>query len=381
MYDDDEDCMNKCKHDHVSDADERLLKEYIYVRKTQGAKVPDVKNAWKCFDKHREDGGRALRLWGRCAAAASVALLIGVGCVFFGTGSQSVRLSSVADGGTLPDCKRTDKLVNGLHEVNDRARKINGFLALAGDDDSHSGDSHQQDSSALSANARVKIAAMKVLNIAITTVVAPKGAVRELTLSDGTVVVLNAGSKISYPVSFYGSERKVKLTGEAFFNVAKDIAHPFVVTAGDMVATVLGTQFDINSWKEDNVMLTLVSGLVKVSDRRDNGRMAMVWPGQRATLGVGDNITTAEADTTLALKWKNGLFAFANTKITDAIDEINRWYGVSIQIDSALPASHTLTLELPRSTGLKALVDVICKENGMQVVYKGDEIMLMRVED
>lgn len=170
--------------------------------------------------------------------------------------------------------------------------------------------------------------------IAYNTLSTPYGGQYQMTLQDGTKVWLNAGSSLRFPASFPGNERKVTLTGEAYFEVAKDIARPFLVTVNTgsgtpMTVRVLGTHFNINAYPdEQHNVVTLLEGAVKVDCGPAN---ALLVPGKEAILNkAAGKISIKNGDTEAAVAWKNGYFLFDNEKVESIMRQISRWYDVEI---------------------------------------------------
>lgn len=160
------------------------------------------------------------------------------------------------------------------------------------------------------------------------------GNVVHITMSDGTKVWLNAASTLHYPVAFTGDERRVEISGEAYFEVAPNADAPFVVNKGSMEIAVLGTSFNVNAYgEEDDVKVTLLEGKVKVM----NEGTAILKPGEQAVVNqTGEISVHRNFDQEAVMAWKNGLFHFDNTSIEVIIRQIERWYDVSIEYDSTL---------------------------------------------
>lgn len=164
----------------------------------------------------------------------------------------------------------------------------------------------------------------------------PRGGQYHLTLGDGTQVWLDAASSIRFPVSFTGDSRKVQITGEAYFEVAKDKAHPFIVTAGNQTVQVLGTHFNINSYvDEPSIRTTLLEGSVKVTNTK-TGETGTLIPGQQSILN-NDKLSVKEADTEEAIAWKNGYFVFNDESISSIMRKLSRWYDVDIVYNGPVP--------------------------------------------
>lgn len=155
----------------------------------------------------------------------------------------------------------------------------------------------------------------------------PRGGRFTLTLSDGTLVWLNAASKLTYPTTFNGKERIVELEGQAYFEVAKDASRPFHVKAGKLNINVLGTSFDVMAYPDEkNVYTTLVEGSVQV---QDNNTAKVLLPQQQAVADLKTGALLVQSvNTDKALAWKNGLFIFNNADFESLLREIARWYDV-----------------------------------------------------
>ena len=170
--------------------------------------------------------------------------------------------------------------------------------------------------------------------LAWNTIATPRAGQYELILPDGTKVWLNAETKLRYPVRFDSAERRVELTGEAYFEVAHDKAKPFLVSTATQLITVLGTHFNINGYAdEDDVTTTLFEGSVKVANQT-SGKTAMLVPGKQAIILKGEgNIEVATAQLDKVMAWRNGYFVFDNEDIKDVMKVISRWYDVDVSFN------------------------------------------------
>lgn len=167
------------------------------------------------------------------------------------------------------------------------------------------------------------------------TISTPRGGQYQVTLSDGTKVWLNAASSIRFPVVFIGKERKVEITGEAYFEVAKNKEKPFKVKASSSEIEVLGTHFNVNSYDDEaSVKTTLLEGSVKISvPALGNDQTAkFLKPGQQAGISKAGRIDVMSgADIEEAIAWKNGLFIFNSTDVKSIMRQISRWYDVEVE--------------------------------------------------
>ncbi|GAO43524.1 FecR family protein [Flavihumibacter petaseus] len=201
----------------------------------------------------------------------------------------------------------------------------------------------------------------------------PRGSKKiNLTLSDGTLVSLNAGSTIRYPAGFTGAIRVVELKGEAYFEVAKDKKHPFTVHTGSGDVEVLGTHFNVNTSRFDSVMqVTLLEGSVKVSH---NGRSDVLHPGEQAV--VGDVIDVSRAvESKQVLAWTNEEFNFTGMDLREILKEIERWYDVDITIAQNVPEMR-LSGILSRNLSVRQVLDIVSLSSGIQFTINNKIIMV-----
>lgn len=169
--------------------------------------------------------------------------------------------------------------------------------------------------------------------LAYNSVETPRGGQYQLTLPDGTKVWLNAASSLRYPIAFTGHERQVELTGEGYFEVAKNKAKPFKVYTDRQIVEVLGTHFDINAYSDESSTRTsLVEGSVSVSNLR-SGDKIKIRPGQQSI--VSSNIIIKNIDVDEAVAWKNGYFMFDEEPLGSILRKVSRWYDVDIEYQNA----------------------------------------------
>lgn len=159
--------------------------------------------------------------------------------------------------------------------------------------------------------------------------ITPRGKVYNLVLSDGTKVWLNASSAIKYPVFFESGIRKVFLTGEAYFEVARDTTRPFIVSTSKMEVEVLGTSFNVMAYSDvDLVETTLITGHVKVKTEDSN---LVLQPGMQAQLDKGSNeLASTQADTNVITSWRFGKYIFNYENLESVMSKLSRWYDVDI---------------------------------------------------
>lgn len=197
-------------------------------------------------------------------------------------------------------------------------------------------------------------------SILYNTMTTPKGRQYQLTLPDGTKVWLNAASSIKYPTVFDGNERSVQISGEAYFEVVKNMSRPFRVVVSDrMYIDVLGTSFNVSAYRnETKIYTTLIDGAVRVTaSHQENG--TVLKPAQQAVWADGSPITVnSHVDTEKVMAWKNGLFNFEGASLEDVMKQIERWYDIEVVYEKGIPDIRfwgKITRDVPLSGMLVAL--------------------------
>ena len=165
----------------------------------------------------------------------------------------------------------------------------------------------------------------------------PVGNRSKINMPDGTLVWLNSGSSITFPVSFSEEKnRNISLSGEAYFNVKKDHKRPFILSLGDVTLRVSGTSFNVANYKDDEqIEVMLESGKVDLyagSDSKSNDRTRLV-PGQLATIEKGTNrLTVNQVNAEQYVSWKEGYLVFDEERMSEVIRKLKRWYNVEIEV-------------------------------------------------
>ena len=207
-------------------------------------------------------------------------------------------------------------------------------------------------------------------------VVTPHGTTKTVHLSDGTEVMLNAGSRLVYPKSFGKESRVVQLYGEAFFKVRKDDRHPFVVKSGSINTTVLGTQFDVRNYGVGAPTVVLVEGKVMLTDSLGR-KPIMMKPGQSATLNQhGDFALAEETDLDESLSWKDGYLYYDDISLEKMMNEIGWWYNVDVVCKNPTAKKSRVHMYVPNKQSLEKTVEMINKLNVAHVTIEGKQIIV-----
>lgn len=161
-----------------------------------------------------------------------------------------------------------------------------------------------------------------------------KGQKMKIFLPDGSIVIMNASSRLSYPERFTGATREVQLAGEAFFEVAKDTVKPFIVRTTELTARALGTSFNVRSYPDSDIAsVALVTGKALVN-RQGSKEQVTLEPGESAGLNKKTGLfKKVKFDYNEEICWKDGILYFRETDIREVFKELEQWYGVSIHVE------------------------------------------------
>ncbi|WP_448701986.1 FecR family protein [Mucilaginibacter sp. AW1-3] len=207
------------------------------------------------------------------------------------------------------------------------------------------------------------------------TVEAPTGGQWEVVLPDGSKVLLNARSSLTYPTYFAGNERKVQLKGEAYFEIAHNKNMPFRVSSRGQIVEVLGTHFNIMAYDDEQVMkTTLLEGSVKISD---HGRLRILVPGEQAQVSDDDLKVTSEVDLEDVISWKNGYFKF-NESLESTMRKIARWYDVEITYASNVDPSLRFGGKISRYKNLSSALKIMELTGNVHFKVEGRRVTVMQ---
>lgn len=214
----------------------------------------------------------------------------------------------------------------------------------------------------------------------INTISTPRGGQYQLILVDGTKVWLNAASSITFPTQFNGSERKVEIIGEAYFEVAKNANKPFKVKSKNQIIEVLGTHFNVNTYDDEVAdKTTLLEGSVSIS-KVTNGRVQttgskILKPGQQASVSVNQSqIAVALADEDEAVAWKNGYFKFNKADIQSIMRQVSRWYNVDVEYKGEMNQD-LFVGKINRSEHVEEVLSIL-ERSKINVAIKGRKIII-----
>lgn len=197
---------------------------------------------------------------------------------------------------------------------------------------------------------------------ATNTITVPPGQRVNLSLSDGTKVYLNAGSTFTYPALFADHTRKVKLDGEAFFEVSPDKEKPFVVHTHVCDVEVLGTKFNVDAYdKEKTFSAALMEGRIKVKNNSRPSHTVDLYPNQKATL-AGENLTVSRISDYDIYRWKEGLICFKDLNFIHLMERIEKYYGIELVIENPSLSKYSFSGTFRISDGIENLLRVLQKD-------------------
>ncbi|RKR81860.1 FecR family protein [Mucilaginibacter gracilis] len=288
-----------------------------------------VDDVWNRIERDSISYNAVKQMWTRIAAAAAILILFGTGIHFYRAKSKVLtptEISAIMPGGN----KAILTLSNGAKvyladEPSGKTIKQTGVTIIKSTDGevSYKADATNNDA------------------VAYNTINTPNGGQFQIILPDGSHVWLNAASSIRYPTVFNGSERKVEVTGEVYFEVAKNAQKPFKVKINQGAeVTVLGTHFNINAYTNEPVMqTTLVEGAIRITAGNLSDKLL---PGQQANVGHLPSgsvyLNKVEgADIEQVMAWKNNLFSFQDLPFDKAMRQLSRWYDVEVVYQDGVP--------------------------------------------
>ncbi|MEP6746698.1 MAG: FecR domain-containing protein [Bacteroidota bacterium] len=308
----------------------------------------------------------SIKLFYRVAAAVVIGILC-TGAYFFVSqkykkDTEAVSVVSVKKDITAPTSSNAIlTLANGKKIVLDSAS--NGSLAIQGNTNV-----------VKLADGQIVYNGKATLEMQYNILTVPKGSkIATITLSDGTKVWLNVESSLKYPVAFNGSERKVEITGEAYFEVTHNVAMPFKVQKETTLVTVLGTHFNINSYADEPaIKVTLLEGAVTI---KKGNAVGVLKPGQQAKI-AGDIKTSGEIDADEVMAWINGKFQFGEAAdIASVMKQISRWYDVEVEYKGSITGHIGGTIS--RTENVSQVLKMLEMTGGVTFKIDGRKVIVM----
>ena len=203
----------------------------------------------------------------------------------------------------------------------------------------------------------------------------PRGGEYLLVLSDSTVIYLNSESTLSFPVKFQGGERKVYLTGEAYFDVKKDTERPFVVVAGGLEVLVTGTTFGVRAYEDEtDIQTTLASGKVTV---RAEGKSVKLVPNKQALFDKSTlKLMVRDVDVDLYLAWADGRLVYDNCPLEKILTDLGRWYNIDVFYSRDELRAYQFSLNMKKHEAFSEVLELIAKTGEVRFEIKDNTVIV-----
>ena len=210
------------------------------------------------------------------------------------------------------------------------------------------------------------------------TISTPVGGEYHFTLADGTMVWLNSSSRLTFPTRFTGDAREVLVEGEVYFGVQHDESKPFIVRVNDVSVRVLGTEFCISAYPEnEGVMTTLVRGAVQVTS---GNNQVVLKPGYQAVVDqYSGAISQRAVELSLYTSWVRGIFEYENMELNDIMVQLARWYDVQFTFSASECKERRFTGEIRKYEDLNDVLDMIEKTTNVKFIINGKNVTITSV--
>jgi ferric-dicitrate binding protein FerR (iron transport regulator) len=197
----------------------------------------------------------------------------------------------------------------------------------------------------------------------------------DVTLPDGSKIKLNSGSKIEFPERFSDSLRAVKLTGEAFFDVAHNPQKPFVIATGELTTKVLGTSFNVEAYQDnESVKVTLASGKVQLSNQSTK---TIIKPSEQAVFNKQEkNIAVSKVDISKYVEWKDGILRFENSSLQEAALKLEKWFNVDMEFENEKTKRCTFTGTFQNENLQNILESITYVKQGISCQFVDNKIII-----
>ncbi|WP_187376771.1 MULTISPECIES: FecR family protein [Butyricimonas] len=340
-------------------------KEYVKLRLEKWSSI-DVKKHTTAFEK--EIGIKPVRrvsVWWQYAAAVVIFCVIGIG--FWMAVGKDAEVKKVAGMDIVPGEAKAVLVLNDGRQVDLGVKKVDRIIEK-------DGKVIMNDSLGINYNQESGEQGVGLKN----EIIVPTGGEYNLILSDGTIVYLNAESRIEFPVKFSGKERVVTLVGEAYFQVTASKEHPFIVKTKDMDVLVTGTEFNVKAYPDElEVQTTLLKGEVTVFAGFEKKEKMTISPNQQAQWDREHvALEVREVDPGLFMAWRNGRFIFRQDRLEDIMRTLARWYGVEVVFLDESIKNMTFAGKLDRSEDITPILNVLKATGKLTVNVKGKQIVL-----
>ncbi|WP_159520672.1 FecR family protein [Sunxiuqinia indica] len=347
---------------------EKVL-HYYKTGEVKNARDHDFINAWKSIEPHLKDQKiRRMPDWIKISASVAATVLIMLSVyLFVDTTTESENVTTAREMIIPPGSSKARLIFDDgesvdLAEGRDFHGEVDGAQILnKGNQISYVGTK-----------------ATEVAEVKYNTLEIPRGAEYFVILSDSTKVWLNSDSRLRYPTAFVGDVRQVELEGEAYFEVTKNTAMPFQVVSQGQVVEVLGTEFNLSSYNNDDLIYTtLVEGQVKVYTEDNPELTQTLVPGYQTYMyKESGDISVRKVDVNEYVAWKEGVFYFKNENLENMMHTISRWYDIDVIFEQERKRSLKFTGEIKRYENLERMLQLLEETQEVNFTKEGKEIRI-----
>lgn len=359
----DDELVKKLKHLWENDTPEKVFPE-----NTGKAILKNIVGQSSAHEIDEAVKPRVISFMKKIMAAAAIVILIATGAYFFfnnKSGNKAVarkaQLKPLLKPGIPGGNKAVLQLADGTEIFLDKA--ANGTLAQQGT------------TKILKLNGLLSYNAnSNQTEILYNIIATPRGGQYQLILADGTKVWLNAASSLRFPTAFAAKERTVELSGEGYFEVAKNNNMPFIVAVNNMQVRVLGTHFNIMAYGDEAAFATtLLEGSVQVTS---GSAIRFLKPGQQAQLNkTGELKLISDVDVEESTGWKNGMFHFNKASTEVVMRQLSRWYDVEVIYEGKVPKKEFVG-KVSRSANASEVLKIL-EVSGVRFKNEGNKITVM----
>ena len=332
----------------------------------------DLKN--KIFNSVHKNKARKLRL--RCALTVAASIIIIMGFGFYFNEAPKESITDFVKASDHIDIKNSDEivLVLGQGENLEIDEQVTGINYSNTGEQVKIGDSKTIDQQAYRNN-----------KLVYNTLLVPYGRRTKIKLSDGSMVWLNSGSKLVYPVVFKGSKREIYLEGEAIFDVAHNKSKPFIVISQNQEIEVLGTVFGVTSYLDENTINTVLkSGSVQISYHNDSSARAIsdkmkISPGTIASYNKKNKgIVSEKVNVDNYFSWRDGVLVFKNNDLQFIMKRLSRYYNMDIEISKTILSKDNETFSgyLDLNEDLNKVIENIKESTNMSYTFIDNKIII-----
>jgi len=340
----------------------RIQNEKMQYEDIQKILSYDAGGAWRVVKQKAARRKGRKRLIRVCRIAASVVVVLGVAIAFFL--KEEAKVLPVAKVENITPGRSIAKLTLASGDVYhlDSLKQVDSAVSLAENDGKEVVFTDRQ-------------LAENVKEIRYNKIEIPRGGEYKITLGDGTRVYLNAQTELRFPESFANSEQRlVYLSGEAYFEVAKNPSKPFIVQCRDYAVRVLGTSFNVNSYEDDKTSkTTLATGKVEINM---GGKLTVLKPGHQAIIKDG-KVDVEEVDVEVYTTWMYENFRFKSESIQEIMTKLSRWYAMDVFYMNESVKDYHFTGYLPRYAKITDVLELLSLTTNIKFDVNGKTVTVM----